>query len=1023
MRPGRLAGAVAAAAGLISVAASAQETLPTIEVVGVSPVAGSEIDINKVPSNVQTAGPEDFDHAKAPDLTEAINRAIPGVSLSNQSGNPFQVNLDYRGFTASPVPGTPQGIAVYQNGVRINEAYGDVVNWDFIPEAAVSRMTMMPNNPLFGLNAIGGAMSIEMKNGFTYQGTEVELRGGSYGRIGTQAQTGIQNGIYSIYAYADAVNDSGWREFSSSSQLRRAYVDVGARPDASTEFHVSLTAADDFLGAVVATPVQLLNQSWSSVYTWPQTSHLQLAFLQGSMSWKPTSTFSFQSNAYYRGFWQAHVDGNGTDAQPCADASLLCIGDPFTSLNINASGGVPNNLPPGAFLGEIDRNWVTTNSFGGSVQATSTSQVADRDNHLVMGVSLDHGRTQFTGSSELGTVDQNLFITGTGVFIDQPGADLSPVSLLATNTYVGVYATDTIDVTSQLSITAGGRYNLALIDLTDETGMSPLLNSENKFSRFNPVIGMTYKFTPGLTAYAGYSEANRAPTPLELGCSDPAHPCQIDNFLIADPPLKQVVAHTYEAGLRGEIPLGGGNPPLVTKEGGATTPRPGRLTWALGVFRTSTDDDIINVASAEVQNFGYFANAGQTLRQGVEAKINYGWDRWSAYANYTYINATYQSTLTLQSPDNPAADANGNILVTPGDHIPGIPAHRFKAGADYQITDAWKLGADLSVVGSQYLIHDDSNQNPKVPAYWVVNMHASYQVTKNVEVFGLVQNLFNQHYYYAGTFFQTGGFTNVGGGNNLYANLTDPLTYLPGMPLSIYAGLRVKFDPADPAALVSAAAPGPAAAPPYNWTGFYIGANVGGAFATGSYTDTLTGESLGSGKSESFIGGGQVGYNYQTGIVVLGVEAMFDGFALTSGAWPGSIGGDTLQNSARVNWMTTVAGRIGVASSSADHWLFYAKGGAGWADASSGLNDLTAGTTATTTATRDGWLAGVGVELAFAPNWTMKLEYDYLGLGNYSVASPIAPGDTFNVTSNNIQTITLGFNYLLNSGPAVVARF
>jgi iron complex outermembrane recepter protein len=135
----------------------------------------------------------------------------------------------------------------------------------------------------------------------------------------------------------------------------------------------------------------------------------------------------------------------------------------------------------------------------------------------------------------------------------------------------------------------------------------------------------------------------------------------------------------------------------------------------------------------------------------------------------------------------------GNINVVPGDHIPGIPAQRFKVGGEYQITDAWKLGADLNVVGSQWLIHDDSNLNPKVPAYWVVNMHTSYQVTKNIELFGLVQNLFNQHYYSAGTFFDTGGFNNstLGGANLLTFN--DPRTFLPGMPLAVYAGIRATF--------------------------------------------------------------------------------------------------------------------------------------------------------------------------------------------------------------------------------------
>ncbi len=303
-----------------------------------------------------------------------------------------------------------------------------------------------------------------------------------------------------------------------------------------------------------------------------------------------------------------------------------------------------------------------------------------------------------------------------------------------------------------------------------------------------------------MTAYAGYSEANRAPTPLELGCSDPQTPCQIDNFLIADPPLKQVVSHTIEAGLRGEISGGGalaGPAPKMPRKAEPVGDNGWRLRWGIGVFHTENTDDIINVASAVVQNFGYFQNAGTTLRQGVEAKVDLSWNRWTAYANYTFVDATYQSNLTLSSPRNPLATVDpvlGSIVnVVPGNHIPGIPAHRFKLGGEYAVTDAWKLGADLNYVGSQYLLHDDSNLNPKVPAYWVMNLHTSYQVTKNVEVFGLVQNLFNQRYYSAGTFFSTAGFNNsTPGGTNLFT-FNDPRTFLPGMPLAAYAGIRATF--------------------------------------------------------------------------------------------------------------------------------------------------------------------------------------------------------------------------------------
>lgn len=752
---------------------------------GASDRDASLIDRDKVPSNTEVLTSADFSRNYSTNFLDSVNRKLPGVTLGDQTGNPFQRDLDYRGFTASPVQGTPQGIAVYQNGVRINESWGDVVNWDFIPEKAIDRVSLFPNNPVFGLNAIGGALSIQMKNGFTYQGSEAELFGGSYGRVQGSVQAGAQKDNVSAYAAFESAYDRGWRDFANSSHVNRMYVDVGARND-DTEFHVNFTGASNLLGNVAATPIQMLNQRWSSVYTWPQSTLLQLAFVNATLNHNFSDTWSFQGNAYFRGFRQSHIDGNGTDVAPCDDPTNLCIGDGLP-ISGPASGGPPTpNTLGNAFLGEIDRNQAATNSFGGTAQLTNTDRLFGHDNHVVMGVSVDHGNTQFTATSELGTIDpNNLFVSGTGVFINQPDAGLSPVDLRATNTYTGVYLTDTFDVTNRFSVTAGGRFNYAQIDLQDQTGTNDLLNSNNRFQRFNPVIGGTFKITPNLTAYAGYSEANRAPTPLELGCSDPNHPCMIDSFLVADPPLKQVVSHTIEAGLRG---------------GWGRDARFGMLTWGLGVFRTMSDDDIIQVTSPlGVNNFGFFQNAGQTLRQGIEAKLDYRFGRWNAYANYTYIDATYQSANTLSSPGNPNAltDPNNDdvqfINVKPGDHIPGIPAHRFKAGIEYQATDAWKVGADVNVVGSQWLAGDSTNQSPKVPAYTVVNLHTSYRITPNIEVFGLINNVFNQHYYLGGTFFGAGGFTSAGGAPNLMAQLSDPRSFVPGMPLSAYAGIRAKF--------------------------------------------------------------------------------------------------------------------------------------------------------------------------------------------------------------------------------------
>src|SRR5262249_8672930 len=148
------------------------------------------------------------------------------------------------------------------------------------------------------------------------------------------------------------------------------YVDIGTRND-DTEFHVNFTGADNLLGNVAATPVELLNQRWSSVYTWPQSTRLQLAFLNTTLNHNFSDTWSLQANAYFRGFWQSHIDGNGTDVAPCNDDANLCIGDGLP-LSGPADGPPTPNTLGNAFLGELDRNRVATNSYGGTAQLTNT---------------------------------------------------------------------------------------------------------------------------------------------------------------------------------------------------------------------------------------------------------------------------------------------------------------------------------------------------------------------------------------------------------------------------------------------------------------------------------------------------------------------------------------------------------------------------------------------------------------------------------------------------------------------------
>jgi outer membrane receptor protein involved in Fe transport len=616
-------------------------------------------------------------------------------------------------------------------------------------------------------------------------------------------------------------------------------------------------------------------------------------------------------------------------------------------------------------LGEIDRTWTTTNSFGGSVQAASSEQVFGHDNNFVVGTSVDRGLVQFTTTSELGTVNADQFpvVYGSGLFIDQPTptagvGGVEPVGLGAQTLYTGIYATDTLDLTKRLSLNLGARYNMANIVLTDELGNDSELNGNDNYSHFNPMIGATYKITPNLTLYGDYAVSNRAPTPLELECSDPARSCLIDNALVGDPPLKQVVTYTYEAGLRGQFDI-------------AT----GHANWSVGAYHALNTNDIIDVLNNQSLQIGheFFQNAGDTERKGIEADFNYKQDRWNLYANYTYVDATFQNSLLLPSTVN----ASGTQLVVPGDHLTGIPDYRFKLGGEYQITKPWLFGADLNVIGSQWLVGDESNQLPQVPAYWVVNLHSSYKISDNLEVFGLVRNLFDRHYYTLGTLTDVTEFG--------YLNLTDDRTFIPGMPFAAYLGIRGTLPSPGPVFAAETSRPtitkaSPASwAPPtgVNWTGVYVGVNGGFTYGGSNWTDSVTGTASDWFSTEGFVVGGTVGANYQVGSWVVGVEgdgdlATSSGFGTftttsTSGL---CAGGCNTKNS----WLSTVRGRFGYAF---DRFLVYGTGGAAFGDIQANFSN-----DPVTTSTVTGWTAGGGAEYALGSGWSAKAEYLFVDLGN-----------------------------------------
>jgi outer membrane receptor protein involved in Fe transport len=735
-----------------------------------TPMPGSGIDADKVPSFVNTVDANQIEREHSGNIANALEKFVPSIVVNEVAGNPFQPNVQFRGFVASPVSGTPQGLAVYQNGIRINEAFGDTVNWDLIPTAAIQSVAVIANNPAFGLNALGGAINITMKNGFNYHGAEIDMMGGSYGRIQGSAQWGKQIDNWAVYGALEGVHDDGFRNFSPS-DVRRFYGDVGYKNE-NAEFHLNMGAAQNFFGATATAPAELLQQYWGATYTTPQTTANQVGYLNLLGKVEATPSWTIEGSAHVRIFDQKIVDGNPTGTQPCANPALLCFGDDTTPANGLNGVQLANPFDPSAVLGELDRNNTHSTTTGGALQATNSDQLFGHNNKFVVGASFDASVTHFTASAELGTIAPNFVVSGSGIFLGQSGSPVSigPVDLRTINQYTGIYALDTFDVTNAFSVTAGGRFNHASIVLEDQIGTS--LNGNDTFNHFNPLIGGTYKITPGLTAYAGYSQANRAPTPLELGCADPAHPCIIAAFLVSDPPLKQVISQTVEGGFRGSQNLSVGT-----------------LGWKFGVFRTENTDDILAIPSPVLQGFGYFQNVGSTRRQGIEAEVTLKSKVLEFFASYALVDARFLDALQVGS-NSPFADANGNVQILPGNVIPAIPRNRVKASIDYRVTDAFKVGGDALWVSSQYFAGDDSNQFPKLPGYAVFNLHASYQIDKTFQIYGRVDNVLDNRYATYGTFFDTGAIPNFANGG---APFTDPRSLSPARPRALYAGLKVSF--------------------------------------------------------------------------------------------------------------------------------------------------------------------------------------------------------------------------------------
>jgi outer membrane receptor protein involved in Fe transport len=677
--------------------------LPSVDVVDTAPLPGLPVNISQIPANVQTIDARQIQKSHPVDSSEALERNLGSVNLNDSQGGPLQADVNFRGFTASPVLGTPQGISVFVDGVRVNEAFGDTVNWDLIPTGAISRITVVPgSNPVFGLNTLGGALAVSTKSGFEFPGTSAMVQAGSWGRKTVEVDSGGHGEDLEYFVSGRVTNDSGWADHNPS-RLRQLF-GKGGWQNGDTDVDASLTVADNYAEGNQSLPLSLFDNT-HQIYSYPD----------------------YQRNK----IWFGNVQVSHTLAPQqviAADVYLRSVRSFVFNSNVNKNYVPPAS--PGNYPGQNITNGIDQTRLGASFQYNGITRWQGHDNNLTVGASADRGTVDFTQFAQDALVSADR-----GTFSSLP---MTPaVGLNSSDANVGAYASDLFTIAPTLSVTAAGRFNQSVLHMVDQLGTS--LNGDHQFSRFNPSVGLNFNPTPTYTAYMSYNEGMRAPTPVELSCANPSAPCSLPNAFNSDPDLKPVVAKTLELGARGKFSK--------------------TLSWTSAIFRSKLSDDIQFISSGGgATSAGYFQNVGQTQRQGLELGLTEAGQVLSWRANYTFTQATFRTPLILNSPANSTAapltcPTCADILVLPGDRMPGVPLHILKLDVDYAPSERWGVGANVIAQSSTYARGDENNQdiNGPVPGFALFNVTGQVQVHKGIDVFAKIDNVFNRLYSTFGT--------------------------------------------------------------------------------------------------------------------------------------------------------------------------------------------------------------------------------------------------------------------------------
>lgn len=769
----------------------AREDVHVIEVIGTTTLGTSGIDVDRYAGNAQYIGSKEIDNSNGLNVTDIFISRSSSVTVNASQNNPYQDDIFYRGQQASPIVGSAIGLSVYMDGVRINESFGDTLNWDLIPHSALSVVNVIPgSNPVYGLNTLGGALALRTKSGNDFQGTELSASGGWFARRNFELQHGGNRNGFDWYINTNYVKEDGWRTRSPSEVIRN-FLKVGWENDV-TDIDLSYIYADNDLTGNGFAPERLLDLDREAAHTYPDQTLNTLHHFNLQGLHRLSALWQVSGNAFYRNYERNTLNGdaeiacqgesrpgltlvrdNNSVDRPLAPnlcsgtvAQILAADNGITGL-FEAGDGDP--LPAAILLdrvelaaeGEQRMTFTDSENYGSTLQTTLFHDLFNRNNQFSFGIDISQNSTTFRQSSAEAVLVRN----GNSVATMNAEAQETEVWVRTTQENLGFFFTDTIQTHEKVDVTLGGRWQTARVKIRDLTGEAENedLNGTHRFSRFNPSGGIAFKVMPNMTLFGNYSEGFRIPTAAELSCADEDDPCNLPNAFVADPPLDPVVARTYEIGARGALPYGDS------------------LRWNMALYRTDLKDDLLFIVT-ETGGGGFFQNIDKTRRQGIELGLNGAWDRFSYFLNYSYIKATFEDNITLASVINAAGQA-----VRSGNSIPGIPEHTLKFGLGYEVFKNFFVGSDVFVSSGSYLRGDESNSLPRTDAYATWDLNARY-VYKQFEFWARVENVLNAKY-------QTAGIVNFNASANLIFNDAIGVERFaaPGQPIAAFFGVKYSF--------------------------------------------------------------------------------------------------------------------------------------------------------------------------------------------------------------------------------------